>query len=79
MLGPQAELARWLRDLADAVVTGEVCASDIAQALFRADDYTVLCTLSEAENEPPRFGKRSAHELLARADALYPQSLRGGN
>lgn len=44
-------LAAWLRSLADAVERADVEPTDVAQALFAADTYTVGCPLSEAQSE----------------------------
>jgi hypothetical protein len=60
-----AALGAWLHDLARAVEARAVPASDIAQALFREDTYTVTCPLSEQQNE-------RCDRLIARADRLYP-------
>jgi len=55
-------VSTWLRDLAEAIDSGEVIDDDVAQALFRADGYNIGCPLSEAMNG----GSDRAEALLER-------------
>lgn len=66
-------LLQFLRELTDCVERGYLVDSDVAQALFREDTYTVACPIAEAENErPPNYSLEgiahdAAIESLARA------------
>lgn len=66
-------LLRFLRELTDCVERGYLIDSDVAQALFREDAYTVACPIAEADNErPPNYSPEGiAHDAaidsLARA------------
>lgn len=60
-------LAAWLRDLAALIESGDVSASDVAQALFNDKPglYPVTCPLSEQQS-------RAGDAMVDRSDALWP-------
>ena len=66
-------LTRGLRLLASCIERGDVDADDVAQALFRADTYTVNCPVAEASD----YGRNVAelYALFAEAAKKHGQPL----
>jgi hypothetical protein len=58
-------LTRGLRLLAICIERGDIDAADVAQALFKADTYTLRCPVAEASN----FGRNVAELYSLLADA----------
>jgi len=64
--------AAFLRALADAVDACAVDESDVNQALFGGDSYTIGCPISEAQNEARREHSEMVDQLADLARRIAP-------